>query len=99
MQIEPFEVEDKVPDEGEIEWAVKRLRNNRSGGPSRMRAEDLKGWLAAARQGEKEREAATKDGGGGERTRRTPDDKTADEEKWARAVELIQTAFRDGDLE
>ena len=31
-----------------------------------MRAEDLKGWLAAARRGEKERETATKDGGGGE---------------------------------
>ena len=28
-----------------------------------MRAEDLKGWLTAARQGEKEREAATKYGG------------------------------------
>ena len=42
-----------MPDEGEIEWAVKRLRNNRAGGPSRMQAEDLKGWLAAARRGEK----------------------------------------------
>ena len=30
-----------------------------------MRAEDLKGWLEAARRGEKERESATKDGGGG----------------------------------
>ena len=35
-----------------------------------MRVEDLKGWLAAARRGEKERETNTKDGGdGGERTR------------------------------
>ena len=64
--IEPFAVEDGVPMEAEIEWAVKRLRNNRSGGPSRMRAEDLKGWIAAARRGEKERETAKKDGGGGE---------------------------------
>ena len=55
ITIEPFAVEDGVPEEGEIEWAVKRLRNNRAGGPSRMRAEDLKGWLAAARRGEKER--------------------------------------------
>ena len=39
--VEPFEVEDRVPDEGEIEWAVKRLRNNRTGGPSRMRATAL----------------------------------------------------------
>ena len=29
-----------------------------------MRAEDLKGWLAAARRGGKERETVTKDGGG-----------------------------------
>ena len=61
----PFVVEDGVPTEAEVEWAVKRLRNNRAGGPSRMRAEDLKGWLAAARRGDKERETATKDGGGG----------------------------------
>ena len=33
-----------------------------------MRAEDLKGWLAAARRGEKEREVETKDGGGEENT-------------------------------
>ena len=30
--IKPFVVEDSVPEEGEIEWAVKRLRNNRSRG-------------------------------------------------------------------
>ena len=62
-------------------------------GQSRMRAEDLKGWLAAARRGEKEREAAAKDGGGESRK----DDK-ARVENWARVVELVQTAFRDGDL-
>ena len=32
-----------------------------------MRAEELKGWLAAARRGEKEKEAAIKDGGTPER--------------------------------
>ena len=64
--IEPFAVEDGVPTEAEIEWAVKHLRNNRAGGPSRMRAEDLKGWLAATRRGDKEREAETRDGGGKE---------------------------------
>ena len=57
-------MEDRVTDEEEIEWAVKRLRNNRAGGPSRMRAGDLKGWLAAAQRGEKE-ETADKEGGGG----------------------------------
>ena len=50
VTIEPFVVEDGVPTEAEIERAVKRLRKNRAGGPSRMRAEDLKGWLAAARR-------------------------------------------------
>ena len=59
-----------------------------------MRAEDLKGWLAAARRGEKERETATKDGGGGgERELRNEA-----EGHWERVVELIQTAFRDGEL-
>ena len=58
-------VEDGIPTEAEVKWAVKRLRNNRAGGPSRMRTEDLKGWIAAARRGDKERETATKDGGGG----------------------------------
>ena len=32
VTIEPFEVEDGVPLEAEVEWAVKRLRNNRAGG-------------------------------------------------------------------
>ena len=68
VTIEPFVVEGGVPEEEEIEWAVKRLQNNRAGGASWMRAEDLKGWLAAARIGEKEREAETKDGGGAGRT-------------------------------
>ena len=60
-----------------------------------MRAEDLKGWLAAARRGEKERETNTKDGGdrGGER-----ECQTEVEGHWGRVVELIQTAFWDGEL-
>ena len=64
VTIDTFAVEDGVPEEDEIEWAVKRLQNNCAGGPSRMRAEDLKGWLAAARREEKEREATTKHRGG-----------------------------------
>ena len=59
-----------------------------------MQAEDLKGWLAAARQGEKERETATKDGGGGGEQKC----RTEAEGHWERVVELIQTAFWDGDL-
>ena len=55
-----------------------------------MRAEDLKGWLAAARRGEKG-ETADNEGGGWEGTREGA-------ENWARVVELVQTAFRDGYL-
>ena len=56
-----------------------------------MRAEDLKGWLAAARRGENKGETAEKEGGGREDTRDGA-------ENWARVVELVQTSFRDGDL-
>ena len=90
MRVERFEVEDKVPYEGEIEWAVKRLRKNLSGGTSRMWAEHLKGWIAAARRVEKV-ETADKEGGGQENAREGT-------ENWARVVELVQTALRDGDL-
>ena len=54
MELEPFKVEDEVPEEGEIEWAVKRLRNNRSGGTSQ---------LAAARRGDTGETAETEMGG------------------------------------
>ena len=57
-------MEDGVPEEGEVEWAVKRLRNNRAGEPSQIRAEDLKGWIAAERRGEKKGGTAEKEGGG-----------------------------------
>ena len=90
VQIEPFDVEDKVPEEGEIEWAVKRLRNNCSGGPSQMQAEHLKGWLAVERRGETG-ETADTEGGDQENTREGA-------ENWARFVDVVQTAFRDGHL-
>ena len=67
VQLELFEVEDKLPEEGEIEGAVRRLRNNCSGGPSQMRAEHLKGWLAAASI-EYTGETADTEGGGQENT-------------------------------
>ena len=49
VTIDPFEVEDGIPSKAEVEWAVKRLRNNRAGGPSRMQAEDLKAGLRRRR--------------------------------------------------
>ena len=61
-----------------------------------MRAEDLKGWFAAARRGEKERDAATKDGGG-EKGEIRKDDK-AGADNWVRVVDLVQTAFRERDM-
>ena len=59
-------------------------------GQLRMRAEHLKGCLTAARRGEKV-ETTDKEGGGQEDTQEVV-------ENWARVVEIIQTAFRDGDL-
>ena len=57
-----------------------------------MRAEDLKGWLAAARRGEKEREAETKDEG------ESWNNDSAGADNWAWVVELVQTAFWEGEL-
>ena len=84
-------MEDGVPEEAEVEWAVKRLQKNRARGTSRMREEDLKGWLAAARRGEKKGETAEKEGGDRQGTREGA-------ENWGRVVELVQTDFRDGVL-
>ena len=56
-------------EERKIEWAVKRLQNNRAGGTLLMRAEDLKGCLAEARRGDKKSENAEKEGGGWDDTR------------------------------
>ena len=42
VSVEPFLVDDLLPTENEIKWLVKRPQNNRSGGPSGMRAEHQK---------------------------------------------------------
>ena len=55
-----------------------------------MRAEHLKGWLEAARRGETGETAET-ERGGQENTREGA-------ENWTRFVDLVQIAFRDGDL-
>ena len=49
--MKPAEIDNSVPTEDEIAEAVTKLRRNRSGGPSRIRTEHLKGWLAAAKRG------------------------------------------------
>ena len=88
VTIEPTHVDDLVPMEDEIEAAVKKLWRNRLGGPSRIRAEHVKGCLAAAKRGGMVEEKGKA--------------KTATEEEgedlWGKVVELTQTAFRDGNL-
>ena len=51
VNVKPTNIDDSVPTEDEVEETVKNLRRNRSGGPSGIRAENIKGWLAAARRG------------------------------------------------
>ena len=58
ISVEPSLMENLVPTEDEIEWAVKRLRNHRSRGTSGMRAEHLKRWLAVVRKAAKEETTA-----------------------------------------
>ena len=88
MSLNPSEIDDSVPTEDEITEAVKKLRRNRSGGPSRIRAEHLKGWLAAAKRGGLAEEK------GEEKTEAEEEG----EELWGKVVEMTQTAFRDGNL-
>ena len=88
-----------VPTEENIEWAVKRLRNHRSGGPSGMRAEHLKRLLEAARKAAKDE---TTDGEetteGKESTESEELTATTEAVNWERVVELVQTACREGRL-
>ena len=76
IYIKPLLVDDLVPEEDKVEWSVKRLYNNRSGGMSGMRADHLKWWLATAWKAEKDmetagkEEAATTIEGGGQRLQR-----------------------------
>ena len=50
VRVQPLPMEDYIPEEKEITWAVHRIRLNRSVGPSGMRAEHLFQWLIAATQ-------------------------------------------------
>jgi hypothetical protein len=49
--VSPFNIDDSIPSEAEIEKAVGRLHSGRSPGPNGMRPEDLKEWRDAARRG------------------------------------------------
>ena len=84
VKVTPSDVDDSVPTEDKIAEAVKKLRRNRSGGAPGIRAEHLKGWLAAANR----RKMAEEKG----------EEKTEAEEEggdlWGKLVELTQTTFR-----
>ena len=51
--MQSFPVEDSVPTEDKIEWAVTQLHNHRSRGAPGMREEHLKRCFAAAKKAEK----------------------------------------------
>ena len=50
LSSEPLPVEGLVSTKYDIEWAVWNLKNNRSGGPSGMRAKNIKGWMEESRK-------------------------------------------------
>ena len=82
------DIDDSVPTEDVSAEVVTKLWRNWSGGPSRIRAEHLKGWLAAAKRGGLAEEKG--------------EDKTEAEEEggelWGKVVEMTQTTFQEGKL-
>ena len=47
INVEPFEIRDDVPEDDEIRVAVKSgLKRGKAAGASKLRAEDVKEWLA-----------------------------------------------------
>jgi hypothetical protein len=55
--VAPFDIDSVVPDIDEIAEAVRRLRNGKAPGPSKVRAKKLKEWLfEAAREVNPEQE-------------------------------------------
>ena len=52
ISVPPSQIDDSVPTEEEVEWAVCILRGHRSGCPSWMRSEHLQEWLQEHREAE-----------------------------------------------
>ena len=50
VSVDPFPLDELVPMEDDIEWAVRRMWDNHSGGPSRIRAEHLQQWIWEAQK-------------------------------------------------
>ena len=59
----PANIDNSVPKEEEVDWAVQKLQGHRSGGPSQMCAGHLQEWLMEHQTGEgvKESEMKTAD--------------------------------------
>ena len=91
VTVRPVPVDDLVPTKEDIQEAVHNLHRNRSRGPSGMRAEHLKGWLAASKR--EKRDAAEKGEGKTDGEEGGPA-----EPHWENLMELIQTAFWEGEL-
>ena len=102
ISVQPFPVDDSVPTEDEIEWAVKQLCNNRSRGASGMLAEHLKRWLTTGRKANKDKETAGKEEAATTTERARTDilaaQKETDSDNWMRVVDLVQSAFLVGNL-
>ena len=109
ISVENFLVDDLLSKEDKIKWAVQRLKDNYSIGPSGMRVEHLQQWLREVQNMESEETTAAKTGAG---TATEADMKTVMavetgmEATWPpdlphlqRAVDLIQAAFREVRLE
>ena len=45
INVKPFDINNKTPEDVEIRAVVNEMKNDRAGGASIMRAEDLKEWL------------------------------------------------------
>ena len=55
INVDPFDVNDAIPNEAEIREAAKRLHNGRAAGASHIQAEDVKEWLASMVQEEEDK--------------------------------------------
>ena len=105
VSVQPLPVDYSFPTEEKIEWAFKRLRNNRSGGPSGMRTEHLKQWPTKAQKDANDRKMAA-----GKEEALTTMEKgrmgmseaqkgtESESENWTRVVDLVQSVFREGNL-
>ena len=103
ISVKPFPVDDSVPTEDEIEWAVTQLLNHRSGGLSGMREEHLKRWLATAQNAEKAEKEATMTARAGMKensgtTSVQSETEPTDADNWAMVVDLVQSVLQEGKL-